>query len=110
MTLPLVFRRRFGRDLAGGFDWYEEQRSGLGEEFLSAVQSTLGSVEYQPEMFVSVHGGVRRAMVPRFPFRGLLLGRIKANRGPQATTHGARPEALASPDPQAPLAGEARSL
>ena len=68
MTLPLVFRRRFQVDLAAGFDWYEEQRSGLGENFLSAVQSTLKSVELHPEIFVSVHGEVRRAIVSRFPF------------------------------------------
>jgi hypothetical protein len=40
MTLPVVFRRHFQHDLAAGFDWYEEQRSGLGEEFLSAVELT----------------------------------------------------------------------
>ena len=68
MTLPLVFRRRFKVDLVAGFDWYEEQRSSLGEYFLSAVQSTLKSVELYPEIFVSVHGEVRRAIVSRFPF------------------------------------------
>ena len=68
MTLPLVFRRRFKVDLVAGFDWYEEQRSSLGEYFLSAVHSTLKSVELYPEIFVSVHGEVRRAIVSRFPF------------------------------------------
>ena len=68
MTLPLVFRQRFKVDLVAGFDWYEEQRSGLGEYFLSAVQSTLKSVELHPEIFVSVHREVRRAIVSRFPF------------------------------------------
>lgn len=68
MTLRLVFRRRFKVDLVAGFDWYEEQRPGLGEHFLSAVQSTLKSVETHPEIFVSVHGEVRRAIVSRFPF------------------------------------------
>ena len=68
MTLPLVFRRRFKIDLTAGFDWCEEQRSGLGEYFLSAVQATLTSIELQPEMFVAVHGEVRRAIVSRFPF------------------------------------------
>ena len=68
MTLPVVFRRRFQDDLSAGFDWYEEQRSGLGEEFLSAVQSTLRSIEQFPEMFVLIHRDVRRATVSRFPF------------------------------------------
>ena len=68
MTLPVVFRRHFQQDLGAGFDWYEEQRSGLGEEFLSSVQSTLRSIEQFPEMFVSIHRDVRRAIVSRFPF------------------------------------------
>ncbi len=37
MTLPVVYRRRVQHDLAAAFDWYEEQRTWLGEEFLSAV-------------------------------------------------------------------------
>lgn len=68
MTLPLVFRRQFQRDLAAGFDWFERQRIRLGDEFVATVQSTLKNVELHPEIFVSVHGDVRRAIVPRFPF------------------------------------------
>ena len=68
MTLPVVFRRHFQDDLGAGFDWYEEQRSGLGEEFLSAVQAALRSIEQFPEMFVLIHRDVRRAIVSRFPF------------------------------------------
>ena len=66
--MPVVFRRRFQLDVAGGFDWYEEQRPGLGEEFLAAVQTALKSVELYPDMFLCAHGEVRRAIVPRFPF------------------------------------------
>jgi len=68
MTLPVVFRRRFQQDLGAGFDWYEEQCLGLGEQFLSVVQSTLKTIELYPELFISVHGDVRRAIVSRFPF------------------------------------------
>ena len=68
MTLPVVFRRRFRNDLAAGYDWYETQRTGLGEELLLAVQTTVKSIEPYAEMFAAVHGDVRRTMVPRFPF------------------------------------------
>ena len=78
MTLPVVFRRRFQDDLGAGFHWYEEQRSGLGEEFLSAVQSTLRSIEQFPEMFASIHRDVRRAIVSRFPFAVFYL--VEARR------------------------------
>ena len=36
MALPVVYRRKVGRDLAGAYGRYEEQRAGLGEEFLAA--------------------------------------------------------------------------
>jgi plasmid stabilization system protein ParE len=68
MTLPVVFRRRVGRDLAEARGWYEEQRIGLGEEFLAAVGASLDAIEQFPEMFTRVHGDVRRAIVSRFPY------------------------------------------
>jgi plasmid stabilization system protein ParE len=68
MTLPVVYRRHFRQDLAAGYDWYEGQRLGLGEEFLSAVEAVLQSIESYPRMFACVHGDVRRAIVSRFPF------------------------------------------
>jgi plasmid stabilization system protein ParE len=68
MHLPLVFRRRVGSDLAGGYGWYEEQRAGLGEEFLVAVDATFDRIQQFPDMYTRVHGEVRRAVVDRFPY------------------------------------------
>ena len=44
MSLPVVFRRKVGRDLAAGFGYYEGQTEGLGERFLAAVGSVLALV------------------------------------------------------------------
>lgn len=68
MALPVVYRRKVGRDLAGAYGWYEDQRAGLGEEFLAAVDTTFDAIERIPEMFRRVHGEVRRANVSRFPY------------------------------------------
>jgi plasmid stabilization system protein ParE len=68
MSLPVVFRRKVGRDLAGAYGWYEDQRAGLGEEFLTAVNTSFDAIGEFPEMFVRVHGEVRRAIVSRFPY------------------------------------------
>lgn len=68
MTLQVVYRRRVQCDLEAAFDWYEEQRVGLGEQFLVSVQTTFKSIESFPEIFALVHGEVRRAIVSRFPF------------------------------------------
>jgi plasmid stabilization system protein ParE len=63
MTLPIVFRRGVERDLAAAFRWYEAQRDGLGEEFLSAVRSSFESIQGHPEMFALVHGEAQRAVL-----------------------------------------------
>lgn len=68
MALPAVYRRKVGRDLAGAYKWYEDQRAGLGEEFLGAVGASFDAIQEFPEMFACVHGEVRRAVVSRFPY------------------------------------------
>ena len=68
MALPVVYRRKVGRDLAGAYGRYEDQRAGLGEEFLAAVDATFDAIERIPEMFRRVHREVRRANVSRFPY------------------------------------------
>ena len=68
MSLPVVYRRTVGRDLASAFVYYEEQEFGLGEKFLVAVNSSFDAIEQHPQMFAQVHGEVRRAVVSRFPY------------------------------------------
>jgi len=68
MSLPVVYRRKVGRDLAGGYAWYNGQREGLGEEFLAAVDAAFDAIENFPDIFARVHGEVRRAIVSRFPY------------------------------------------
>lgn len=68
MSLPLVYGRRVGRDLANAFAYYEEQLEGLGERFLRTVDTTFDAIERYPEMFAKVHGDVRRAIISQFPY------------------------------------------
>ncbi len=68
MSLPVVYRRQVGRDLAAAFGYYEEQTERLGEKFLTAVDSAFDAIERYPQVFAEVHGEVRRALVSRFPY------------------------------------------
>jgi plasmid stabilization system protein ParE len=68
MSLRLVYRGRVGRDLSNAFAYYEEQVEGLGERFLSAVDSAFDAIERYPEMFAKVHRDVRRAIISQFPY------------------------------------------
>lgn len=78
MALPAVYRRKVGRDLAGAYGWYEQQRTGLGEEFLAAVNASFDAIQEYPEMFARVDGEIRRAIVARFPYA--VFYRIEAKR------------------------------
>lgn len=68
MPLPLVYRRRVGRDLAEAFAYYEQQAEGLGGRFLGTVDATFDAIERYPETFTKVHGEVRRALTSYFPY------------------------------------------
>ena len=50
------------------FDWYEEQRAGLGEEFLEALGALYGKLILHPEYFGKVKKNFRQALLNRFPF------------------------------------------
>lgn len=78
MSLPVVYRRKVGRDLAAGFGHYEEQTEGLGESFLTAVASAFDAIEQYPGMFARVHGEVRRAIISSFPYA--VFYRIESKR------------------------------
>lgn len=74
MPLPLVFRRKVGPDLVAAYGWYNEQRPGLGEQFLTDVDASFSAIEKFPEMFARMHADVRRAIVSRF---GSTRGRME---------------------------------
>ena len=78
MALPVVYRRKVGRDLAAGFGYYEGQSKGLGERFPCAVDASFGAIERYPEMFARVHSEVRRALVSRFPYG--IFHRVESKR------------------------------
>jgi plasmid stabilization system protein ParE len=56
------------RDLTDAASWYEEQRKGLGHEFLDDAQSLFDRIGDGPLNFPVVHRNARRAVMNRFPF------------------------------------------
>lgn len=78
MSLPVVYHRKVGRDLAAGFGYYDGRAEGLGARFLCEVESAFDAIERYPEMFAQVHGEVRRAVVSRFPYA--IFYRVESKR------------------------------
>lgn len=66
--MPLIIRTDAEADIASGYGWYEEQRRGLGTDFLEEVSFTFAAVESNPRRFQLFNPVLRRAIVRRFPY------------------------------------------
>jgi plasmid stabilization system protein ParE len=68
MTRQFTLRPRAEHDIQSAYEWYESQRSGLGNEFLAALRERLETVRGHPESSPVIYRGIRRAAVSRFPY------------------------------------------
>ncbi len=68
MAAELILAPEAEQDLAAAYDWYEERRIGLGEEFLSRVDACIQAILRTPEIHGIVHERYRRALIRRFPY------------------------------------------
>lgn len=64
----LKFASRATREIGAAFDWYEEQSGGLGSEFELAFELQLKRLEQVPLLYTEIIPGVRRTLLPRFPY------------------------------------------
>ena len=92
MIPPLSLRPLARAEIQEAYEWYEERRPGLGEEFLEAVREVLEAVENAPLRYPVIRRSVRRALLRRFPYSILyvtepaspvVLGCFHARRDPQ---------------------------
>ena len=68
MAFRLRFSSRALRETGEAQEWYEAQNAGLGDEFIAALELQLKRLEQAPLLYAEVIPGVRRALLPRFPY------------------------------------------
>ena len=68
MSSIVKFQPDAETDVADAAAWYENQRKGLGAEFLDEILSTCDVLSESPELFPVVHRNTRRAVIKKFPF------------------------------------------
>lgn len=66
--MTVVRSREAERDIEEGAFWYEQQRAGLGVEFVLELDAVLERVETGPRQFPEIEPRVRRALLRRFPY------------------------------------------
>ena len=68
MAADLIVAPEAEQDLVEAYGWYEDQRVGLGEEFLSCIDACIETVRRFPETYALIHESYRRALPRRFPY------------------------------------------
>jgi len=68
MAVKLVIVPEAEQDLAEAYAWYEQRRTGLGEEFLGCVDACIEVLSRSPRIYAVIHENYRRALVRRFPY------------------------------------------
>jgi hypothetical protein len=68
MLFPLRFHPEADLDVLNATLWYEEQRLGLGTEFLEQLSFLFERIANMPFQFPAIDGPIRRALLHRFPY------------------------------------------
>ena len=68
MTLSVVFRRAAIAEFEDAADWYESERSGLGEEFSAELNTAIAKAVADPGLYQFQYGDVRGVAARRFPY------------------------------------------
>ena len=66
--MPVIVRPAAAADIDEAFLWYEQQRAGLGAEFLNVVQSALDDLAAHSARYQIIHRNTRRVALRRFPY------------------------------------------
>lgn len=66
--MQIVIRPAAAADIEDAFVWYEQQRGGLGSEFLKIIDGALIAIQRAPQLHPVIHRNTRRALLPRFPY------------------------------------------
>ncbi len=64
----IEFHAHAKAELRDAADFYDDQRDGLGSEFLEEIEYLLRHIERSPELHPAVVGEVRRVLGKRFPY------------------------------------------
>jgi plasmid stabilization system protein ParE len=68
MNYRLIIRPQAEFDLEDAFAWYELQETGLGSEFVRAIDNCISTVGRNPQAYRQIYRQARRVLVRRFPY------------------------------------------
>jgi toxin ParE1/3/4 len=77
-------------DIDQAYNWYEDQKEGLGDRFIAGVRETAARIDISPTGYEKRIGEARKANLRRFPFAmwfriedsNLVIACLHAKRSP----------------------------
>ena len=55
-------------DILNAYKWYEQQRAGLGAEFIAAPENSFSSIQSGPDIYGFRKKNIRGCLLKRFPY------------------------------------------
>ncbi len=68
MDYSIEIRPLAALEIVEAYDWYEDQRAGLGSEFLAALDLFYETLLINPEIYSFYERPVRQGSINRFPY------------------------------------------
>ena len=68
IAYQLIIRQQAENNISTAFDWYEEHREGLGNEFLLSIEACFHILQRSPLIYRVRYLNTRAAILKRFPF------------------------------------------
>lgn len=68
MAVELIIAPEVQQDLDEAYNWYEDRKYGLGEEFINCVDAAIQNIYRTPDLYAEIYKAYRRALVRRFPY------------------------------------------
>ena len=68
MQKPIEYHFEAEAEIVESAEWYDQQKPGLGMEFLDEIDAAMAQIRSTPEAFGYLYADVRCHLVHRFPF------------------------------------------
>ena len=66
--IRVIIRRAARSDIRSAKAWYDGEQIGLGQEYVHELNALVHRIRQMPLQFPDVGGGIRRALLRRFPY------------------------------------------
>ena len=73
MKYRVIVRPEAEHDLKEAFSWYEDNRKGLGYDFLLQVDAGINFIKRNPDVHPIEYKGTRKHLIKRFPYKIIYL-------------------------------------